>query len=111
LRDKPVFDTLSQSAALLTHKRPYGRLTSLFFNVISELQQYFKKLTLQHVKINHSIINHSLSTSELQTIKPQADPTATDMSETTKLDTLGHYASVNGLKMYYEIHGTGTPWC
>ncbi len=27
----------------------------------------------------------------------------------TKQDSTSGYASVNGLKMYYEIHGTGTP--
>ncbi|MDQ6904667.1 MAG: alpha/beta hydrolase, partial [Bacteroidota bacterium] len=27
----------------------------------------------------------------------------------TKQKNTGNYASVNGLKMYYEIHGTGTP--
>jgi pimeloyl-ACP methyl ester carboxylesterase len=27
----------------------------------------------------------------------------------TKMDAKGHYATVNGLKMYYEIHGTGRP--
>src|SRR5687767_1031626 len=27
----------------------------------------------------------------------------------TKLDTIYGYAPVNGLKMYYEIHGTGMP--
>src|SRR6185503_3367011 len=26
-----------------------------------------------------------------------------------KQDSVSGYASVNGLKMYYEIHGTGTP--
>jgi pimeloyl-ACP methyl ester carboxylesterase len=33
--------------------------------------------------------------------------TATD--NTTKQDSAGSYASVNGLNMYYEIHGAGTP--
>lgn len=27
----------------------------------------------------------------------------------TKQDSTSGYATVNGLKMYYEIHGTGTP--
>jgi pimeloyl-ACP methyl ester carboxylesterase len=27
----------------------------------------------------------------------------------TKQDIISNYASINGLKMYYEIHGTGTP--
>jgi len=39
----------------------------------------------------------------------QDNLTAPKMSDTTNQDTIGHYASVNGLNMYYEIHGTGTP--
>jgi hypothetical protein len=31
------------------------------------------------------------------------------MSDTIRQDNTGHYANVNGLNMYYEIHGTGTP--
>jgi pimeloyl-ACP methyl ester carboxylesterase len=31
------------------------------------------------------------------------------MYNETKQDSIGDYASVNGLKMYYEIHGTGKP--
>src|SRR6187551_1524119 len=33
----------------------------------------------------------------------------TTISTQTKQDSISGYASVNGLKMYYEIHGTGTP--
>jgi pimeloyl-ACP methyl ester carboxylesterase len=46
---------------------------------------------------------------------PKTDPTGKNNSPVarkgaaTKMDTQGKYASVNGLKMYYEIHGTGKP--
>jgi pimeloyl-ACP methyl ester carboxylesterase len=30
-------------------------------------------------------------------------------NKTAKQDSISGYASVNGIKMYYEIHGTGTP--
>src|SRR6188508_3207714 len=33
----------------------------------------------------------------------------TTINNQTKQDSASGYASVNGLKMYYEIHGTGTP--
>jgi pimeloyl-ACP methyl ester carboxylesterase len=33
----------------------------------------------------------------------------TTINNQTKQDSSSSYASVNGLKMYYEIHGTGTP--
>lgn len=36
-----------------------------------------------------------------------SSPTTTDNE--TKKDSTSSYASVNGLKMYYEIHGAGTP--
>src|SRR4249919_3810622 len=35
--------------------------------------------------------------------------TQTSASGETKLDSTSGYALVNGLKMYYEIHGAGTP--
>lgn len=35
--------------------------------------------------------------------------TQSSTNNETKLDSTNGYASVNGLKMYYEIHGTGTP--
>ena len=35
--------------------------------------------------------------------------TTTPIGIETKLDSTSGYASVNGLKMYYEIHGTGNP--
>src|SRR6187401_924877 len=34
---------------------------------------------------------------------------ASTMTDTTNQENIGHYANVNGLKMYYEVHGTGTP--
>ena len=36
------------------------------------------------------------------TVQPPNDRTKDDQ---------GSYAEVNGLKMYYEIHGTGNRWC
>jgi pimeloyl-ACP methyl ester carboxylesterase len=39
--------------------------------------------------------------------KPMSSQATTDNE--TKRDSTSGYASVNGLKMYYEIHGTGTP--
>lgn len=30
-------------------------------------------------------------------------------ANTTQAQTMGKYASINGIKMYYEIHGTGSP--
>lgn len=35
--------------------------------------------------------------------------TQTSANNETNMDSTSGYASVNGLKMYYEIHGTGTP--
>src|SRR5512147_2299619 len=35
--------------------------------------------------------------------------TGTKASETTSKDKSGSYVSVNGLNMYYEIHGMGQP--
>lgn len=35
--------------------------------------------------------------------------TQTSKNNEIKLDSTSGFASVNGLKMYYEIHGTGTP--
>ena len=39
------------------------------------------------------------------------NPTVTEsnMTDTTQLVTPGQYADVNGLHLYYEIHGTGSP--
>lgn len=39
--------------------------------------------------------------------KTMTDQTTTDND--TRQDSTSNYASVNGLKMYYEIHGTGAP--
>ena len=39
----------------------------------------------------------------------QPGTTASTMTDTTRQESTGQYATVNGLKMYYEIHGTGTP--
>jgi pimeloyl-ACP methyl ester carboxylesterase len=39
----------------------------------------------------------------------QSNNTSSRMTSNAQQDTIGHYASVNGLNMYYEIHGTGTP--
>lgn len=39
--------------------------------------------------------------------KKMTSQTITDKA--TKQDNINGYATVNGLKMYYEIHGTGTP--
>ncbi len=39
--------------------------------------------------------------------KPMISQTITD--STTKQDSVSGYATVNGLKMYYEIHGSGAP--
>lgn len=42
--------------------------------------------------------------------EPADNKTMTSKTENTaKQDSTGAYASVNGLKMYYEIHGAGTP--
>jgi pimeloyl-ACP methyl ester carboxylesterase len=40
--------------------------------------------------------------------KKSAEQQATSINE-TKMDNTSSYAPVNGLNMYYEIHGTGTP--
>lgn len=46
----------------------------------------------------------SCNNSDNKTVNPQ-----TTTSEETKKDSISGYASVNGLKMYYEIHGAGAP--
>ena len=40
--------------------------------------------------------------------RSESSPTVSQREE-TKMDGKGQYADVNGLKMYYEIHGTGRP--
>jgi len=40
---------------------------------------------------------------------PNPSPTESNMTDTTQLTVQGQYADVNGLKMYYEIHGKGMP--
>jgi pimeloyl-ACP methyl ester carboxylesterase len=47
--------------------------------------------------------------SDCHSSEKQPATTAATMTDTTKQENTGHYASVNGLNMYYEIHGTGTP--
>ncbi len=46
----------------------------------------------------------SCSNSDIQGMSNQTNP-----GKETKEDSISAYASVNGLNMYYEIHGTGTP--
>lgn len=41
--------------------------------------------------------------------KDTSAPNASALSTTEQVGTSGKYADVNGLKMYYEIHGTGKP--
>ena len=48
----------------------------------------------------------ALKTDETRT-REDAEPSL--KGDETKVDTTGNYATVNGLKMYYEIHGTGRP--
>jgi pimeloyl-ACP methyl ester carboxylesterase len=42
-------------------------------------------------------------------IKKPADASPARKEDEKKMDVKGRYATVNGLKMYYEIHGTGRP--
>ena len=55
------------------------------------------------------IIIAVLILSGCQSSEKNTDTSSTTMSNTTKQDITGHYALVNGLKMYYEIHGQGKP--
>src|SRR3954452_6542326 len=40
---------------------------------------------------------------------PQDGPSEVRADEPRRTDSVGNYASVNGLKMYYEIRGDGEP--
>ena len=42
---------------------------------------------------------------KLNTLKVSSEAMSTDSNS----DSIGRYADVNGLQLYYEIHGTGTP--